>query len=121
MAMKNIWHDPVWSKVIAGIILTIIGAIFTYVIQTNEQPDFSEDSINSKKKSVSAIEYKNTKAYPNNSIVVTNQPPAKIVHPIEKNTSSQNEKPKFKKKSGNTLGDSDDCLNSNPDIECLWK
>jgi len=28
--LKRIWHDPVWSKVIAGGILTMAGLFFTF-------------------------------------------------------------------------------------------
>ena len=32
--MKKLWHDPVWSKVIAGAILAVAGIIFVYFLQS---------------------------------------------------------------------------------------
>ncbi|MHB8792518.1 MAG: NUDIX domain-containing protein [Thermoleophilia bacterium] len=33
MGRKKLWHDPVWSKVIAGIFLLSLGALYTYVMK----------------------------------------------------------------------------------------
>jgi hypothetical protein len=39
VSLKKLWHDPVWSKVISGGILAIVGLLFAYLLDKQQPTD----------------------------------------------------------------------------------